>query len=272
MHRQIRIVRRVFEAARRSTARTRLRAAGTGLAGVLVAAAAVSGSIPGANGVITACYKKSGGVLRVIDPAITTCDPNNEVAVTWNQVGPQGPAGPPGPQGPQGIQGPEGPQGFQGAQGPAGPAGPAGVSRATFATGPLFTFPGPAFSKVIAKNLPEGNWALFATATLVGVSSGLSDFDGRCQLRNAAGFALGVQANPEQQIRGRLRNYPGCERWDFAGTRRWGDKSVVSRDGRGQRSLCRRSDYGSRSRVVRPKIIVIHFFMIVNPLRSKNGA
>jgi hypothetical protein len=58
----------------------------------------------------------------------------------------------------------------------------------------LFFFPGPAFSKVLAKNLPQGNWALFSTATLGGSSSGLSDFDGRCQLRNAAGFALGVQA------------------------------------------------------------------------------
>jgi hypothetical protein len=191
MYRQIRIVSGVIEAAWHSTGHTRVRAAAIGLAGVLVAAAAVSGSIPAANGVITACYKKSGGVLRVIDTTITTCDPNNEVAVSWNQVGPPGPAG---PAGPPGIQGPEGPQGFPGAQGPAGPTGPAGVSRATFATGPSFIFPGPTFAKVIAKNLPEGNWALFATATLTGISIGLSDFDGRCQLRNAAGFALGAQA------------------------------------------------------------------------------
>ena len=42
--------------------------------------------------------------------------------------------------------------------------------------------------------MPEGNWALFATATLQGTSSGHGSFDGACQLRNAAGFAIGTTA------------------------------------------------------------------------------
>jgi hypothetical protein len=92
-------------------------------------------SIPGPNGVISACYSKSGGALRVIDAAVTQCK-QGETSLTWNQTGaqgsqgPQGPAGPAGPQGPQGEQGPAGLQGPQGEQGPAGPQGPAGAGGA----------------------------------------------------------------------------------------------------------------------------------------------
>ena len=182
-------VRSAIAGARRSTPRTRLHLTLVGCA--VAAGAAVYGSIPDSQGVISGCYKKTGGVLRVIDTAVDRCNPDNEIAVSWNQVGPPGPAG---PAGPQGIPGPAGPQGLQGTQGPQGPSGPAGVSRATIATGPLFTFPGPEYSKVIARNLPEGNWALFATATLQGTSSGHGFFDGACQLRNAASFAIGPTA------------------------------------------------------------------------------
>jgi hypothetical protein len=91
-----------------------------------VAGAAVYASIPGAGGVISGCYKKSGGALRMLDAEVDQCNPLNETSITWNQVGPQGPPGPPGPPGPQGPPGLDGPQGPQGPAGPEGPAGPVG--------------------------------------------------------------------------------------------------------------------------------------------------
>ncbi len=101
-------------------------------------AAVAYAAIPGGDGVIHGCYKKEAGTLRVIDDT-GTCRPS-EVALEWNQTGPQGPqgptgpTGPDGPQGPQGEQGPDGPKGDTGDPGPKGdkgepgPAGPAGVS------------------------------------------------------------------------------------------------------------------------------------------------
>lgn len=68
-------------------------------------------AIPSGDGTINGCHRSSNGALRAIDvEAGETCAPN-EVAIAWNQVGPQGPAGPTGPQGPAGPQGPQGPQG-----------------------------------------------------------------------------------------------------------------------------------------------------------------
>ena len=116
----------------------RFMASALAAAGV-IGGAAIYASIPAADGVITACYKKSGGALRVIDTANETCTPNNETALPWNQTGPQGPMGPQGPPGPQGLPGPRGftgPQGPQGSQGPQGPQGPAGPA----AVGPVATF------------------------------------------------------------------------------------------------------------------------------------
>jgi hypothetical protein len=65
------------------------------IAAVVVALAVIGGiayaTIPDSNGVIHGCYKKSGGTLRVIDSAVTSCDPNNETSLKWNQTGPPGP-------------------------------------------------------------------------------------------------------------------------------------------------------------------------------------
>jgi hypothetical protein len=97
---------------------------GMALASALVLAVGSSvalGAIPGAGGVISSCYAKTGGDLRVIDAATSTCK-SNESALSWNQQGIPGPQGVPGPVGPAGPQGPTGPAGAQ------GPAGPAGVS------------------------------------------------------------------------------------------------------------------------------------------------
>ncbi len=77
-------------------------------------------SIPDADGSIHACFKRSGGTLRVIDSS--SCG-RGETAISWSQTGPMGP---PGPAGAQGPAGPEGVQGLQGPQGPVGPVGPRG--------------------------------------------------------------------------------------------------------------------------------------------------
>ena len=53
-------------------------------AGVGIAMAA----IPDASGVITACYMKSGGTLRVIDPSVTKCR-TSETMLQWSQNGEQ---------------------------------------------------------------------------------------------------------------------------------------------------------------------------------------
>jgi hypothetical protein len=94
------------------------------LAGTFVAVGfeVANAQIPAQDGTITACYTKSTGGIRLIDPASTTCK-SGETTLTWNQ---QGNTGPQGPVGPQGATGPAGPQGAAGATGPQGPVGPAG--------------------------------------------------------------------------------------------------------------------------------------------------
>jgi hypothetical protein len=66
---------------------------------------------PNAN-VITGCYQKVNGQLRIVTSA-SQCRAS-EIAISWGITGPQGPAGPEGPAGPQGSVGPEGPQGPDG--------------------------------------------------------------------------------------------------------------------------------------------------------------
>jgi hypothetical protein len=69
---------------------------------VLVAGAGVAwASIPDSSGVIHGCYATSGGALRVIDSAKTSCK-GTEKSLTWNRRGPAGPQGPAGPAGPPG--------------------------------------------------------------------------------------------------------------------------------------------------------------------------
>lgn len=101
------------------------------------------GAIPNSSSdVISGCYQKQNGKLRVIDAqAGEACD-QGELSVDWNRTGPRGlqgdpgPAGPQGPAGPTGAQGAAGPQGLQGPTGPQGPQGPAGQRGPTGPTGP----------------------------------------------------------------------------------------------------------------------------------------
>src|SRR5919205_1210267 len=93
------------------------------------AALVIGGSVAYAtipnNGVINACYSRSGGALRVIDATTGTCS-SKETSLAWNVQGPPGPQGPQGPQGAQGAQGAPGPQGPKGDPGAVGATGPTG--------------------------------------------------------------------------------------------------------------------------------------------------
>ena len=64
-------------------------------------------AIPDPRGMITGCYDKASGALRVTDSQ--TGQPKacgaKELPLNWNQQGPQGLPGPQGPQGPQGPAG-----------------------------------------------------------------------------------------------------------------------------------------------------------------------
>jgi hypothetical protein len=86
--------------------RLRARTIGVGAACfAILAGGAAYAAIPGGGGVITGCYSKKNGSLRVIDAeAGAKCD-NASVTLTWNQQGPAGPQGPAGAQGPPGPAG-----------------------------------------------------------------------------------------------------------------------------------------------------------------------
>jgi len=71
---------------------------------VFGAAAAAAQSLLPKDGVIHGCYERESGHLRIIDATHKQCH-GHEVAIEWNQVGPQGPAGPPGVSGLQLISG-----------------------------------------------------------------------------------------------------------------------------------------------------------------------
>jgi hypothetical protein len=76
------------------------------------------------NGVITGCYQKSGGTLRVIDATTSNCS-SKETSLSWNVQGPPGPTGSPGPSG---APGSPGPSGAPGSPGPSGAPGSPGIS------------------------------------------------------------------------------------------------------------------------------------------------
>ena len=125
----------------------------------LLSSAAIGGSlllIAGTVGVAdtgtvtyNGCENVATGVIRLLpntlpapmnacilagNPTLLTQPQLLEVAVSWNQLGPQGPQGIQGPKGdtgatgPQGPTGPSGPTGPTGLQGPKGDIGPAGLT------------------------------------------------------------------------------------------------------------------------------------------------
>ena len=87
------------------------------LAGAVASLAAVgvaTGTIPGADGTITACHAKVSGVryLRLIDKQAGESCKAQEKLLTWNQKGPKGDPGPKGDRGPKGDPGPPGASGL----------------------------------------------------------------------------------------------------------------------------------------------------------------
>ena len=122
-------------------------AVATGLAGTAYA------TIPGGDGIIHGCYAKSGGALRVIDASVTNCKAG-ETSLNWSQ---------------QGLPGPAGPQGEKGDPGEPGPPGPAGATDAFAASNGADVVnltPG-AQVEVISKDVPAGNYAVFASGEVV---------------------------------------------------------------------------------------------------------
>jgi hypothetical protein len=95
----------------------RLVAVLVGVVALLAVGGVAYATIPGSDGVVSGCYAKKDGTLRVIDSSTAQCK-ITEAALNWNQTGPPGPKGDTGTAGPQGSQGP------RGATGPQGPPGP----------------------------------------------------------------------------------------------------------------------------------------------------
>lgn len=151
-----------------------LAAAGALLALSSLAAAA----IPDGGGVVHGCYDKQSGQLRVTDTATNQpkgCS-SKELALNWNQ---------------------QGPQGVPGAQGPKGDSG---VSR-VFTAGPSTHTIGAAWTPILSLDLPAGQYVVSATLTahadgpnvgLTTVDCGLSVDDGFTSL---AGYASGTVAS-----------------------------------------------------------------------------
>jgi type VI protein secretion system component Hcp len=72
--------------------------------GALAVGSIAWAAIPDPRGVISGCYDKSSGALRVMDTQTGTpkACAAKELPLNWNQQGPQGVPGPQGPQGPAG--------------------------------------------------------------------------------------------------------------------------------------------------------------------------
>jgi hypothetical protein len=85
---------------------------GCAIAAATLAAGGVAYATIPTDGIISGCYLKSGGALRVIDATTGKCGAK-ETSLNWNV---------------QGAQGAQGPQGLQGPKGDTGAAGPAGIS------------------------------------------------------------------------------------------------------------------------------------------------
>ena len=66
----------------------------TGLVAVLLtlAGGVAYATIPGSDGMIHACYSRSGGALRVVDASVTGCK-SGETSLDWNVRGAAGPQG-----------------------------------------------------------------------------------------------------------------------------------------------------------------------------------
>jgi Collagen triple helix repeat (20 copies) len=103
-------------------------------AGVAIATTTITNAYTDSGGAYHGCVNTASGLLRVVDPSAPTCRAT-EVAIDWNQTGPQGPTGEKGDKGDKGDTGPTGPQGPTGATGETGPLGPTGSTGPQGPTG-----------------------------------------------------------------------------------------------------------------------------------------
>ena len=77
--------------------------------GLLLGVSAIAyATIPSSGGVISGCYEKRTGLLRVIDTQAGARCMSFELPISWNQ---QGPKGDPGAAGAAGAEGPQGDRG-----------------------------------------------------------------------------------------------------------------------------------------------------------------
>lgn len=152
----------------RRASRRKLAAALIGAAVAASVGSAAWATIPdGGDGVINGCYQKNEGSLRVIDAdAGDSCRPS-EIAIQWNQTGPQGSAGLQGEPGATGPPGPAGPQG------PAGPKGDPGSSDAfSVEKANEFAIPtGPPTAVLRLANVPAGKYVILANIVVGNLNS-----------------------------------------------------------------------------------------------------
>ena len=143
----------------------RIGLAGIGVALAVIAGGAAYATIP-SSGLISGCYTKSGGTLRVIDSSTASCSPK-ETALSWNVQGAAGPQGPVGPKGDQGVQGIQGIKGDDGVQGVQGPKGDAGTSDVYLASNDGAVVPvGITYQEMLGLTLADaGNYSLTAKGT-----------------------------------------------------------------------------------------------------------
>ncbi len=107
---------------------------------ILLTAIVVFATIPGPGGVISSCYHKNDGALRIID-SNDQCK-SNEEPLSFNQTGQQG---------------------------PEGPAGPSGTSQvySIKEPGPFILLNTNGFQSVASKNVPAGSYVIDVKLTAV---------------------------------------------------------------------------------------------------------
>jgi hypothetical protein len=137
-----------------------------GAAALLVTAGGIAyATIPSTGGVISGCYEKRTGLLRVIDAASGKTCMSFETPISWNQKGEQGL---PGVQGEKGERGPQGPTGESGTVALAGHACPVRQFVAGFdaAGDPICRPEGPPILRVSPGALNFGSVAVGTRSTL----------------------------------------------------------------------------------------------------------
>ena len=111
-------------------------AAATATAIVISSSFAIAAIPNSSTKVITGCYLKTSGTLRVIDKqAGKTCNARTETELAWNQQGPKGDQGLPGVSGVAGVKGDSGTPGVNGLPGAKGDPGVPGTNGINGADG-----------------------------------------------------------------------------------------------------------------------------------------